>query len=53
VEITREVTKLKGKRCGRHSVKTALLVSCLAMTQDRAMELLLIIRRYWRIEAGQ
>lgn len=52
VEITREVTELKGKHRGRHSVETALLVSSLPMTPDRAMELLLIIRSYWRIEAG-
>jgi len=52
VELTREVTELKGKHRGRHSVETALLVSSLPMTPEHALRILLIIRNYWRIEAG-
>ena len=52
MEVTREVTVLKGKHRGKHTVETALLVSSLRMTPENALPLLLIIRSYWRIEAG-
>lgn len=52
MEITREVTELKGKHRGRHSVETALLVTSLPMTPDNALRMLMIIRNYWCIEAG-
>jgi len=51
VEVTREVTVLKGKHHGKHTVEITLLVSSLRMTPENAL-LLLIIRSYWRIEAG-
>lgn len=52
VELTREVTILKGKERGRHSIETVYYVSSLPMTPANAMALLLLIRTYWAIEAG-
>jgi predicted transposase YbfD/YdcC len=52
VEVTREVTILRGKDKGKHSLETVLYVSSLEFDPQRAEQLLAFIRLYWGIEGG-
>lgn len=52
VEITREVTILRGKDAGKHTLETVYYLSSLEMRSDQAGELLGLIRQYWGIEGG-
>jgi len=52
VEMTREVTHLRGKDKGKTSVDVCYYVSSLELDGTRAGELLALIRLYWNIEGG-
>ncbi len=52
VEITREVTVLRGKDKGKTSLETWHYLSSLQLDEQRAEELLGLVRMYWTIEGG-
>jgi predicted transposase YbfD/YdcC len=52
VEVTREVTFLRGKDKGKTSTEVCYYVSSLELDETRAGELLELIRLYWSIEGG-
>ena len=52
LEVTREVSFLRGKDKGKRSLETVLYVSSLEMDPSRAGQLLALIREYWDIEGG-
>jgi len=52
IEITREVTLLRGKDKGKHTSETVPYVCSLPVQAERADELLGLIREYWNIEGG-
>ena len=52
VEVTREVSILRGKDKGKRSLETVLYVSSLEFDPQRAEQLLAFIRLYWGIEGG-
>lgn len=52
IEITREVTHLRGKDKGKTSRESIVYVSSLDFEPRRAGEMLQRIRRYWDIEGG-
>ena len=52
IEITREVTFLRGKHRGKKTFDAIYYVSSLELQPERADELLSIIREYWDIEGG-
>jgi len=52
IELTREVTFLKGKDKGKQTIERVLYVSSLEMDRERAGILLGTIRDYWDIESG-
>jgi len=52
IEITREVTFLRGKDKGKHTCETVYYVCSLPVQAQRADELLGLIREYWDIEGG-
>jgi hypothetical protein len=52
VEVTREVTILRGKDKGKSTRETVLYVSTLDFDPPRADQLLAFIRLYWGIEGG-
>jgi len=52
IELTREVTILRGKDKGKQTIERVLYVSSLEMDPERAVTLLGTIRAYWDIESG-
>jgi len=52
VEVTREVTVLRGKDKGKTSAEVCYYVSSLELDESRGGELLALIRLYWSIEGG-
>jgi len=50
IEITREVTVLRGKYKGKHTSEKVYYVCSLPVQAHRADELLNLIRKYWDIE---
>ena len=52
LEVTREVSFLRGKDKGKRSLERVLYISSLEMDPARAGELLSLIREYWDIEGG-
>ncbi len=52
VEITRQVTQLRGKDKGKTSLDRVVYLCSLEPDESRADELLGRVRRYWDIEAG-
>ena len=52
VEITREITALRGKNKGKTSIERITYICSLGPDAERGGELLERIRRYWDIEGG-
>jgi predicted transposase YbfD/YdcC len=52
IEITREVTILRGKDAGKHTIETVYYLSTLEVGSRQPEQMLALIRQYWDIEGG-